>query len=138
MEKETKIVLLTHGGWGEALVGSLGMILGSIDCVHEIALKPSYTLPEYMGMVRSTWTPFPRTPSSSPTSLAAPLQRCRCHRKPDGRKGLLRPQRAHAPPRRASSCRTTAKLDYDAILSAGKAACKDVVAEVKANMAEGR
>ncbi len=30
------------------------------------------------------------------------------------------------------------KLDYDAILSAGKAACKDVVAEVKANMAEGR
>ena len=30
------------------------------------------------------------------------------------------------------------KLDYDAIFSAGKAACKDVVAEVKANMAEGR
>ena len=47
MEKETKIVLLTHGGWGEALVGSLGMILGSIDCVHEIALKPSYTLPGF-------------------------------------------------------------------------------------------
>lgn len=138
MEKETKIVLLTHGGWGEALVGSLGMILGSIDCVHEIALKPSYTLPEYMGMVREYVDTISADSliitdlfGGTPSNVAAAIGnqtgvRVFC--------GLNAPMLLEA----CVELQNDGKLDYDAILSVGKAACKDVVAEVKANMAEGR
>ena len=138
MEKETKIVLLTHGGWGEALVGSLGMILGSIDCVHEIALKPSYTLPEYMGMVREYVDTISADSliitdlfGGTPSNVAAAIGnqtgvRVFC--------GLNAPMLLEA----CVELQNDGKPDYDAILSAGKAACKDVVAEVKANMAEGR
>ena len=138
MEKETKIVLLTHGGWGEALVGSLGMILGSIDCVHEIALKPSYTLPEYMGMVREYVDTISADSliitdlfGGTPSNVAAAIGnqtgvRVFC--------GLNAPMLLEA----CVELQNDGKLDYDAILSAGNAACKDVVAEVKANMAEGR
>lgn len=138
MEKETKIVLLTHGGWGEALVGSLGMILGSIDCVHEIALKPSYTLPEYMGMVREYVDTISADSliitdlfGGTPSNVAAAIGnqtgvRVFC--------GLNAPMLLEA----CVELQNDGKLDYDTILSAGKAACKDVVAEVKANMAEGR
>ena len=116
-DKPTKILLLTHGGWGEALTESLKMILGAIDCVHEIALKPSYTLPEYMGMVREYVETI--SPDSliltdlfggTPSNVAAAIGNQTGIKEGDG------------------------KLDFDAILAAGASACKDVVAEVKSNM----
>lgn len=139
VDKETKILLLTHGGWGEALTSSLRMILGSIDCVHEIALKPSYTLPEYMAMVRE----YVDTISSdsliitdlmggTPSNVAAAIGN------QTGMKvfcGLNAPMLLEA----CVELQNDGKLDYEAILLAGTSACKDVVAEVKANMSkEGR
>lgn len=134
MEKKTEIVLLTHGGWGEALVKSLRMILGSIDCVHEIALEPSYTLPEYMAMVREyvdTVSPdsliitdlFGGTPSNVAAAIGNQTGiRVFC--------GLNAPMLLEA----CVELQGDGKLDYDAILAAGAGACKDVVAEVKSNM----
>lgn len=49
--KETKIVLLTHGGWGMTLVESLKMILGEVHCCHEVPLLPAYTLQDYLKIV---------------------------------------------------------------------------------------
>lgn len=138
MEKETKIVLLTHGGWGEALVSSLEMIFGAIDCVHEIPLKPAYTLPEYMGMVREYVDTisersliitdlFGGTPSNVGAAIGNQTGiKVFC--------GLNAPMLLEA----VSELSGDGELDFDAILSAGTGACKDVVAAVKANMAEGR
>ena len=138
MEKETKIVLLTHGGWGESLVASLQMILGKIDCVHEIPLKPSYTLSEYMGMVREYVDTISADSliitdlfGGTPSNVAAAIGnqtgiRVFC--------GLNAPMLLEA----CVELQGDGKLDFDAILNAGTDACKDVVAMVKANMAEGR
>lgn len=138
VEKETKIVLLTHGGWGEALVSSLEMIFGAIDCVHEIPLKPTYTLPEYMGMVREYVDTisersliitdlFGGTPSNVGAAIGNQTGiKVFC--------GLNAPMLLEA----VSELSGDGELDFDAILSAGTGACKDVVAAVKANMAEGR
>lgn len=134
MEKETKILLLTHGGWGEALVDSLRMILGAIDCVHEIPLKPSYTLPEYMSMVREyvdTISPdsliiadlFGGTPSNVGAAIGNQTGiKVFC--------GLNAPMLLEA----CVELQSEGKLDFDAILAAGASACKDVVAEVKSGM----
>lgn len=46
-----QILLLTHGGWGMALVESLKMIMGSVDFVHEIPLTPEVTFSEYYAKV---------------------------------------------------------------------------------------
>lgn len=133
-DKPTKILLLTHGGWGEALTESLKMILGAIDCVHEIALKPSYTLPEYMGMVRAyvdTISPdslimtdlFGGTPSNVGAAIGNQTGiRVFC--------GLNAPMLLEA----CVELQGDGKLDFDTILAAGASACKDVVAEVKSNM----
>lgn len=52
MEPEKpKILLLTHGGWGMALVESLKMIMGRVDFVHEIPLTAEMTLSEYHSLV---------------------------------------------------------------------------------------
>jgi len=42
-----RILLLTHGGWGEMLISSAQMIIGTIDFIDEIALQPIDTLREY-------------------------------------------------------------------------------------------
>lgn len=47
-----EILLLTHGGWGEHLIGSLKMIWGSTDRVSEIPLMAQYTFDEYFEKVR--------------------------------------------------------------------------------------
>ena len=57
-EKELKIILLTHGGWGMSLVKSLEMILGKIDCCCEIPLKPEYTFEEYCQLVEECINKF--------------------------------------------------------------------------------
>ncbi|MEG0958276.1 MAG: PTS sugar transporter subunit IIA [Erysipelotrichaceae bacterium] len=42
-----KILLLTHGGWGLELKKSVEMIIGKIDFVEEVALKPENNLQEF-------------------------------------------------------------------------------------------
>lgn len=137
--KPTKIVLLTHGGWGTQLVKSLEMILGKIDCVHEIVLEPSFTMPEYLGMVRSYADTisedsliitdlFGGTPSNVGAAVGNQTGiRVFC--------GLNAPMLLEA----AMELQNGGALDFDTILAAGTGACKDVVAEVKASMnSEGR
>ena len=46
-----KILLLTHGGWGEGLLRSIEIILGKIDFVKEIALRPQDLLNEFQEKV---------------------------------------------------------------------------------------
>lgn len=138
MEKNSKIVLLTHGGWGEALVSSLEMIYGNIDCVHEIPLKPSYTLPEYMGMVREYVSTISEDSliitdlfGGTPSNVAAAIGN------QTGIKvfsGLNAPMLLEA----VVELQGDGELDFETILNAGNGACRDVVAAVKANMTEGR
>lgn len=52
MEKEP-IILLTHGGWGIHLLQSVKMIVGEINNIYEVALKPEDSLQEYLARVRS-------------------------------------------------------------------------------------
>lgn len=42
-----KILLLTHGGWGSALLKGVEMILGKMDFVEEIPLEPQDTQNEF-------------------------------------------------------------------------------------------
>lgn len=44
---EEKIILLTHGGWGNALKNSVEMILGKVDFVSEVALTPQMLMSEF-------------------------------------------------------------------------------------------
>ncbi len=131
MEKKTTIVLLTHGGWGMSLVKSLGMILGKIECVHEIPLEPSYTLSDYMGMVRE----YVETISTdslimtdliggTPSNVAAVIGNqtgihvfC----------GLNAPMLLEA----CVELQSAGHIDYDVVLEAGQSACKDVIEAVR-------
>lgn len=134
MEKETKIVLLTHGGWGSNLVSSIEMIAGKVECVHEIALEPAYTLPEYMAMVRE-YTDTISTESvimvdlfgGTPSNVAAAI----------GNQTGIHVFAGLNAPMLLEAClelQGTGRLDYEAILQAGSAACMDVVATVKQAM----
>lgn len=133
-EKRTEIVLLTHGGWGMALVGGISMILGKVDCVHEIALEPSFTLPEYMGMVGSYVGGLSEGSliitdliGGTPSNVGAVI----------GNKtgikvfsGLNAPMLLEA----VVELQGDGSIDFDQVLSAGKGACVDVVEKVKENM----
>lgn len=134
MEKETKIVLLTHGGWGSNLVSSIEMIAGKVECVHEIALEPAYTLPEYLAMVRE-YTDTISTESvimvdlfgGTPSNVAAAI----------GNQTGIHVFAGLNAPMLLEAClelQGTGRLDYEAILQAGSAACMDVVATVKQAM----
>ena len=37
---KTKIILLTHGGWGEELLQSAQMVVGKIECCETLSLMP--------------------------------------------------------------------------------------------------
>ena len=37
---KTKIILLTHGGWGEELLQSAQMVVGKIECCETLSLIP--------------------------------------------------------------------------------------------------
>lgn len=45
------IILLTHGGWGEHLVQSMNMIIGTVEDVYEVPLAPEDNLAEYIERV---------------------------------------------------------------------------------------
>jgi len=49
---DTKILILTHGGWGRELLKSIEMIIGHIDFVEEIPLLPNATFKEYYSEVQ--------------------------------------------------------------------------------------
>lgn len=51
MEKQP-IVILTHNGWGTELIKSVKMIVGSIENVHEVALKAEDSLTDYLDRVK--------------------------------------------------------------------------------------
>lgn len=54
MLRKEPIILLTHGGWGEGLLNSIKMIVGTVENVHEVALAPSDNLSEYIERVEET------------------------------------------------------------------------------------
>ncbi|MGM0214697.1 PTS sugar transporter subunit IIA [Enterococcus sp. AZ109] len=51
MEKEP-ILILTHDGWGQALLKSVRMIVGEIKNVYEVPLQAEDSLPEYIAKVK--------------------------------------------------------------------------------------
>jgi D-glucosaminate PTS system EIIA component len=46
--KKYEILLLTHGGWGEALTEKLEMIIGKVTGVSEIALNPTDSSDDFL------------------------------------------------------------------------------------------
>lgn len=134
MDKQTKIVLLTHGGWGMSLVKSLEMILGKIDCVTEVALEPSFTLEDYLQAVRAEVENISDgsliitdliggTPSNVGTLVGKQTGiRVFC--------GLNASMLLEA----CVELQGDGRIDFDTVLAAGQSACKDVVAAVLENM----
>lgn len=51
MEKEP-ILILTHNGWGQALVKSVRMIVGEIKDVYEVPLQAEDSLADYIARVK--------------------------------------------------------------------------------------
>lgn len=45
---KTKIILLTHGGWGEELLQSAQMVVGKIECCETLSLMPEDSISNYM------------------------------------------------------------------------------------------
>lgn len=137
MSEGTKeILLLTHGGWGMSLVKGIEMLLGKVDFVHEIPLEASYTLPEYMQMVKEHAEAM--TPDSliltdliggTTSNVAAVVGN------QTGIKvfcGLNAPMLLEA----CVELQNDGALDFDAVLAAGQGACMDVVAAVRSTMAQ--
>lgn len=131
---ETKILLLTHGGWGSKLVDSLKMILGDINCCHEIALLPEYTLADYMKLVNDYVQTISKDSliitdmfGGTPSNVAAKIGNdtgihviC----------GLNAPMLLEA----CSQLQFQNEINFDLVLEAGTSACKDVVKEIKEKM----
>lgn len=134
MDKQTKIVLLTHGGWGMALVKSLEMILGKIDCVTEVALEPSFTLEDYLQAVRAEVEIISDGSliitdliGGTPSNVGALV----------GKQTGIRVFCGLNAPMLLEACvelQGEGRIDFDAVLAAGQDACKDVVAAVLENM----
>ncbi len=133
-DNTSKILLLTHGGWGMSLVKGIEMILGKVNCVHEIPLMPTYTLPEYMNMVQK----YVNTISSdsiiitdilggTPSNVAAAIGN-RYNLKVFT--GLNAPMLLEA----CSEMQNDGVINPENVLSAGQHACVDLVAEVKKSM----
>lgn len=127
---ETKILLLTHGGWGLKLVDSLKMILGEINCCHEIPLLPEYTLADYLSLVNEYVDTISKDSiiitdmfGGTPTNVAAKIANEK------GVKvicGLNAPMLLEA----CSQLQFQNEINFELVLEAGKSSCKDVIAEV--------
>lgn len=48
------IILLTHGGWGKALIKSVEMIVGKTEKVYDVSLDSGLSLQTYIQKVRSS------------------------------------------------------------------------------------
>ena len=133
-DNTSKILLLTHGGWGMSLVKGIEMFLGKVTCVHEIPLMPTYSLSEYMNMVQE----YVNTISSgsiiltdilggTPSNVAAAI---------GNRYGLKVFTGLNAPMllEACSEMQSDGVINPKSVLSAGQHACVDLVAEVKKSM----
>ncbi|MFV0380956.1 MAG: PTS sugar transporter subunit IIA [Breznakia sp.] len=137
MEKETKILLLTHGGWGMQLVESLGMILGKVSCTHEIPLKAEYNFSEYYEKVLSYVNTISENSliltdlfGGTTSNVAAKIG------KDTGIKvlsGLSSPLLLEA----CSQLQFQGVIDFEAVLKVGEESCKDVVKEIIQQMKKG-
>ncbi|BES66664.1 PTS sugar transporter subunit IIA [Gottschalkiaceae bacterium SANA] len=131
----TKILLLTHGEWGQALINSVRMIMGETDGVVAIPLMPEETLTDYYQKVRGELDVNPRalvitdlfggTPSNVAARLSQdfPIQVIA---------GLNAPMLMDA-----IMTRTLAIDDADRsarIVETGSTSCLNVVNKIKANM----
>jgi len=125
-----KVLLLTHGGWGIALVDSLKMIMGSVDFVHEIPLTPEVTFEEYYNIVNEYVDTMPENSliltdifGGTTTNVAAKIGRDR------GLKvisGLNAPLLTEV----CSEIVFNGNYDFDAVLTVGKTSVKDVVKDI--------
>ncbi len=52
MREKNKIILLTHAGWGAALIKSMGLLVGRTENVFDISLEPNLTLEEFINRVK--------------------------------------------------------------------------------------
>lgn len=52
MREKNKIILLTHAGWGAALIKSMGLLVGRTENVFDISLEPNMTLEEFINRVK--------------------------------------------------------------------------------------
>lgn len=52
MRPKNKVILLTHGGWGEGLIKSMGLLVGQIENVTDVALTATLTLDNYVQKIR--------------------------------------------------------------------------------------
>lgn len=130
METKPQILLLTHGGWGMSLVKGVRMILGAVDFVHEVALLPEMTLPEYLGKVKSEVEKLPEGSviltdvfGGTTTNVGAKLGRdfnIKVY------SGLNAPMLLEA----CSQITFTGTLNPDTIPESGKDAVKDVITEI--------
>lgn len=57
MREKNKIILLTHGRWGNALIKSMGMLIGKTENIFDIPLEPNFTLEQYVEMVEKKSEP---------------------------------------------------------------------------------
>lgn len=54
MATKNSIILLTHGGWGKALIKSVEMIVGKTENVYDVSLDAGLNLQTYIQKVRSS------------------------------------------------------------------------------------
>lgn len=129
MEKP-QILILTHGGWGMALVESLKMIMGTVDFVHEIALTPEVTFLEYYGLVDDFAAGLPEKSliltdvfGGTTTNVGAKIGR---ERNLKVISGLNAPIMIEA----CTQIMFSGDCNFDVVLRQGQASVMDVVAEV--------
>ena len=132
-ESNAEILLLTHGGWGMSLVKGIEMLLGKVDFVP---LEPTYTLPEYMQMVKEHAEAMSVDSliltdliGGTTSNVAAVIGN------QTGIKvfcGLNAPMLLEA----CVELQNDGAFDFDAILAAGQGACMDVVAAVRSTMVQ--
>lgn len=134
MEQRTRILLLTHGGWGMSLLKGVRMILGSVDFVEEVALQPEMTMPEYLEKVTRIVQNLPKNSliltdvfGGTTTNIGAKLgkeYRIKVY------SGLNAPLLLEA----CSEIMFSDELDEKAVLEVGKNSIKDVIEEVLESM----
>lgn len=129
MEKP-QILLLTHGGWGMALVESLKMIMGAVDFVHEIPLTPELNFAEYYERVEAFAADLPEKSliltdvfGGTTTNVGAKVGRDRNLKVISG---LNAPLMIEA----CTQIMFTGDCNFDQVLQQGQASIIDVVAEI--------
>lgn len=133
MEKP-QILLLTHGGWGMALVESLKMIMGEVDFVHEIPLTPEMTFSEYYAQVEAFAAKLPEKSlimtdvfGGTTTNVGAKIGR---DRQLKVISGLNAPLMIEA----CTQILYSGDCSFEAVLRQGQASVMDVVAEIERSL----